>query len=114
MTGLAAKPRSSQKLRSNKPEENQDMNTFKKPTLFLAAAWSVLLVSGCSFISSESGGYLDPNTKLLEPDAAGRLEAAGDDLRIYEFTPQKAPYMQCVFVAGGRKGGTFCFEKKGN
>ncbi len=55
---------------------------------------------------------MDPNTKVMTPNAAGRMEAAGDDLRIYEFTPQSAPHMQCIFVAGHRKGGTFCFEKK--
>jgi hypothetical protein len=80
----------------------------------LTVALIGLLVSGCEFISIESGGYLDPDTKLVNPDAAGRLEAAGGDLRIYEFTPQSATRMQCVFVAGTRKGGIFCFEKKGN
>lgn len=70
-------------------------------------------ISGCTYVSSESGGYLDPNTKQVDPDITGRLEAAGGDLRIYEFTPQTAGHMQCVFVAGARKGGLFCFQKGG-
>jgi len=82
------------------------MNTLK-----LTAIFAALLVSGCSFISSEAGGYLDPNTKQVVPDAAGRLEAAGSDLRIYEFTPQSADNIQCVIFTGGRKGGISCFEK---
>jgi len=49
----------------------------------------------------------------MNSDSVTRLSAAGGDLRIYEFTPQTSPYMQCIFVAGSDgKGGTFCFEKK--
>jgi hypothetical protein len=45
-------------------------------------------------------------------DAVMRLEATGEDLRVYEFTPQTAPNKQCLFVAGGEgKGGLFCFDK---
>ena len=73
---------------------------------------SLIVLTGCEFISTESGGYLDPNTKQVIPDASGRLEAVGSDLRIYEFTPQTAPHMQCIFVAGTRKGSTFCFAKE--
>ena len=86
----------------------------KKMYKIIYVALIGLLISGCSFISNEPGGYFDSNTKLVEPDAAGRLESAGGDLRIYEFTPQSAQYMQCIFVAGTRRGGTFCFEKKRN
>ena len=51
-------------------------------------------------------------TSVKKSDAASRLSAQGGDLRIYEFTPETAPYMQCVFVTGTAKGSTFCFEKK--
>jgi hypothetical protein len=45
-------------------------------------------------------------------DAVMRLEATGEDIRVYEFTPQTAPWKQCVFAAGGEgKGGLFCFDK---
>ncbi len=84
---------------------------MKKTQLLIIGCFG-LLTSGCSYVSSEAGGYNDPNTKELRPDITGRLEAAGGDLRIYEFTPQTAPHMQCLFVAGTRKGGTFCFEKR--
>ncbi len=85
---------------------------FKKGALIGASMLIFLLcVSGCSYISSEAGGYSDPNTKLLIPDAAGRLEAAGNDLRVYEFTPQTAQNKQCIFVAAGRKAGLVCFDK---
>jgi hypothetical protein len=84
------------------------MKYLNKMILFL----TVLLFSGCSFVSSESGGYLDSNTKQIKADAAGRLEAAGGDLKVYEFTPQTNAKMQCVFVSGtSRKAGLFCFPK---
>ncbi len=60
----------------------------------------------------EAGSYFDPNTAQLRNDKVGRLEATGEDLRVYEFTPQTAPEMQCVFVAGDQKGGLSCFAKK--
>jgi len=88
------------------------MKNFKKTALLLAICLSALLSSGCSFFSSESGGYMDSNTKQINADAAGRLEAAGGDLKVYEFTPQTNEAMQCVFVSGtSRKAGLFCFPK---
>ena len=69
--------------------------------LFLILA--VLALAGC-----ESGSYFDSNTKQLRNNAAGRLEASGEDLRIYEFTPQTLPQHRCVFVAGDKKGGLYC------
>jgi hypothetical protein len=73
---------------------------------------AVLIVGGLTMLSAcESGSYWDPNTKQLHSDKVGRLEATGEDLRIYEFTPQTAPKTQCVFVAGDRKAGLVCFPK---
>ncbi len=51
-------------------------------------------------------------TATMSSDKVTRLAAAGGDLRIYEFTPQTALYMQCIFITGTSKGSTFCFEKK--
>jgi len=51
-------------------------------------------------------------TGTMSSDKVTRLSAAGGDLRIYEFTPQTAQHMQCVFITGESKGSTFCFEKK--
>lgn len=51
-------------------------------------------------------------TASQEGDAVMRLEATGEDLRVYEFTPNTHPGKQCVFVAGNEgKGGLFCFDK---
>lgn len=65
-----------------------------------------------SLVGCESGNYFDMNTKQLKSDKVGRLEADGDDLRIYEFTPQTAAHKQCVFVAGTQKAGLQCWDKK--
>lgn len=51
-------------------------------------------------------------TSTISSDKVSRLAAAGGDLRIYEFTPQTAKHMQCVFIAGENKGSTFCFKKE--
>lgn len=59
----------------------------------------------------EDGSYWSSNTKQTRSDAVMRLEATGEDFRVYEFTPQKAPHMQCVFAAASQKGGLFCFPK---
>jgi hypothetical protein len=51
-------------------------------------------------------------TASQEGDAVMRLEANGEDLRVYEFTPTTSPNKQCIFVAGNQgKGGLFCFDK---
>lgn len=65
-------------------------------------------VSGC-----EQGSYFDRSTAQLHSDKVGRVEATGEDFRVYEFTPQTAPNMQCVFAAATRKGGLVCFPKAG-
>jgi hypothetical protein len=66
----------------------------------------LLALAGC-----ENGDYFDPNTKQFKGDAAGRLEAVGTDLRVYEFTPQTNTKKQCVFVAGENKGAMSCWDK---
>lgn len=53
-------------------------------------------------------------TGTMSSDKVTRLSAAGGDLRVYEFTPQTAPHMQCIFITGESKGSTFCFEKRNN
>lgn len=66
-----------------------------------------LLITACG----EDGSYWSGNTVQLESDAVGRLEAQGNDLRVYEFTPQTNPRVQCIFVAGGKKAGLACFPR---
>lgn len=50
-------------------------------------------------------------TPTMVPDEVHRLEAAGVDLRIYEFTPASDSLVQCIVVVGDRKGGLDCFPK---
>lgn len=59
----------------------------------------------------EAGALL--SSKYKDPDAAMRLNVQGTDLRVYEFTPQKAPNVHCIFVAGTNKGSLFCLDKRG-
>jgi len=59
----------------------------------------------------EDGSILTSSTR--SSDVVTRLEAQGEDLRVYEFTPETSPHKQCVFVAGNEgKGGLFCFNKE--
>jgi hypothetical protein len=66
-----------------------------------------LLITACG----EDGSYWSANTKQMESDAVGRLEAQGNDIRIYEFTPQTDPSVQCIFVAATSKAGLTCWKK---
>lgn len=72
----------------------------------LAALSTLLALAAC-----EDGSYFDHDTKQLRSDKVGRLETAGEDMRVYEFTPQTMPGTQCVFVAGDQKGGLYCKDK---
>ena len=75
-----------------------------------AAVVALLLWSWIDVYFLEDGSVF--TTLSREGDAVMRLEATGEDLRVYEFTPNTAPNKQCVFVAGGEgKGGLFCFDK---
>lgn len=67
----------------------------------------LVALAGC-----DSGSVF--NAEQMHTDATTRIESAGWDMRVYEFTPRTAPNMQCVFVAGTRKGGLACFGKTGN
>ena len=68
-----------------------------------------IFLASCDFF--EDGSYFDSNTKQLKSDRVGRLAATGEDLRVYEFTPQSDPTRQCVFVAGNQKAGLVCWVK---
>jgi len=52
-------------------------------------------------------------TKYRSVDHAMRLNVQGEDLRVYEFTPQSAPQWSCIIVMGTQKGGHFCVPKTG-
>ena len=57
----------------------------------------------------EAGGLFV--TKNRSVDHAYRLNTKGDDLRVYEFTPDSNPKVVCVVVAGERNSTTECFQK---
>jgi hypothetical protein len=80
---------------------------MRKGILMSVLLASVVVLSGC-----EQGSYMNISTTQMDSDAVARLTATGNDLRVYEFTPQTSPHMQCVFIAGERKGGLECFPKK--
>lgn len=71
--------------------------------LFIIA--SLLTLTAC-----DNGSIFNGTTKV--PDSVTRLETAGWDARIYEFTPTTASHMTCVFVAGQKKAGVDCFPKE--
>jgi len=76
-----------------------------KKILILSALTAVLV--GC-----EDGSYFSGDTIQMKADKVGRLEAVGTDLRVYEFTPQTDPRKQCIFVAGEKKAGLQCWDKR--
>jgi len=84
---------------------------------FVIASITVLiliLISGIIYVKKQ---WFDDGSLLTTPtisaDKVTRLSAAGGDMRLYEFTPQTAPHMQCIFIVGTNKGSTFCFPKRG-
>jgi hypothetical protein len=72
----------------------------------LVIVFTALLLVGC-----EDGSYFDASTKHIKSDFVSRIEATGNDLRLYEFTPLSDPTRQCIFVAGNRKAGLTCWIK---
>ena len=58
----------------------------------------------------EDGAFA--TTPAFKADAVMRLEAVGEDPRIYVFTPPKVPNKRCVFFAAQGKGGLECFDKQ--
>lgn len=85
---------------------NRDQLTMNRLLTLSALILGSLALAGC-----EEGSYFNSNTTQLRNDKVGRLEATGEDLRVYEFTPQTAPKKQCVFVAGKNKGSLACWDK---
>ncbi|SCW95957.1 hypothetical protein [Ancylobacter rudongensis] len=79
---------------------------MKKILIVTSVTIIALGLAGC-----EDGSYFSPNTTQMKSDKVGRLEATGEDVRVYEFTPQTAPKKQCAFVAGENKGGLVCWDK---
>lgn len=72
----------------------------------------MICLLGFALAGCDQGSVL--NSKQLEPDNVSRIDSAGWDLRVYEFTPNTAPQKQCLFVAGTKKGGLVCFDKEEN
>lgn len=82
------------------------MNILKNSVIALLAIVALSVITGC-----DQGSVF--NGKQMHTDSTTRIESAGLDMRVYEFTPQTAQHIQCVFVAGNKKGGLVCFEKRG-
>lgn len=87
------------------------MKMFCKTVASACFAVALFGMLAITLSACEEGSYWDSNTKQLKSDKVGRLEATGEDLRVYEFIPQTDPRMQCVFVAGENKGGLQCWPK---
>ena len=52
-----------------------------------------------------------PSMPQMRVDKMHRMELAGVDFIVFEFTPSTALHMQCVFVAGPKPSGLECFPK---
>lgn len=79
----------------------------------------VLVLAIALFATPAFAGWL---TNQIAGDGEGtkksvmyKLEAFGNDLRVYEWTPRENPNVRCVFVAGSENStGVACYpvEKK--
>jgi hypothetical protein len=77
-----------------------------KKTLYAAIALaSAITLTGC-----DKGSVF--NAPQAHTDYTSRIESAGWDMRVYEFTPQTSPNTQCVMVVGTQLGGLDCFPKE--
>ena len=86
------------------------MNKFTIGIFIVAVVLALSLLVYVKKQWSDDGNVF--TTATISADKVTRLSAAGGDMRLYEFTPQTAPHMQCIFIAGNSKGSAFCFEKK--
>lgn len=71
---------------------------------------SVFAITAIISLSACDRGHISASNSKV-PDQAYFLEALGDDLRVYEFTPQSEPNARCIFIAGSSKAGATCFQK---
>lgn len=82
-----------------------------KPLLITLAIAFVLLGGGywVKINYFEAGAWAVTGSQ--DVDAAYRLNTKGNDLRVYEFTPQGDRNSLCVAVAGERNSMLECFPK---
>ena len=59
------------------------------------------------FIFEDGSVYTTLPTQSL---AVQRIEAVGEDFRVYEFPSKVYPEWHCIFAAAETKGGLFCFK----
>ena len=88
------------------------MKKFPTMKVITGAIIGTAMFTGGMYLKKQ---YFDDGSMLTTPShsatAVWRLNAAGSDMRVYEFPLQSAPNLLCVFVAGTNKGSTFCFPK---
>ena len=76
-------------------------------TIFLATIPTISMAQG-------GGSWLfGQNLEDRENDSAYQMEAAGWDVRVYEFTPVANENVTCIFISGSNGPFGFqCFEKE--
>ena len=80
---------------------------------FKSINWAILVFT--FIVGTGVVHMLGANVKKAEYEAAptimeGRVTSL-KDARIYEFTPDSAPHVSCVFVQNYKSSDMFCFEK---
>lgn len=82
------------------------------PVVLCALSGVVALTAYTVYVNFfEAGGLFV--TENREVDKAYRLNTKGDDLRVYEFTPDGSPGTVCIVVAGERNSVMECEQKTG-
>lgn len=84
---------------------------MKKIVLLMLTTLMLSISANAGMLTSLSGWTADK----IKPDAYYTVDTAGENVRIYEFTPKTAPHMTCVmmFTESQRKSPTKqCFLKQ--
>jgi len=86
-------------------------NIIKSTLVFLTLLFGGILITK----SAQAGLWENLSTsdwQVKQPTSTYKVEAAGWNLRVYEWTPQDNKNVRCVFAAGSKKGGVSCYPVK--
>ena len=78
-----------------------------------ALIFSAFLLGGVFIAKTAQAGLWEQlstmDQPVKQPTAEYAVEAAGWNLRVYEWVPQDNTNVRCVFAAGSKKGGVSCY-----
>ncbi len=81
---------------------------------FKSINWAILVfafIVGTGVVHMLGANVKKATFEAAPPVTEGQITSL-KDARIYEFTPETAPSVRCVFVQNHKSSDLFCFEKK--